>query len=150
MDYLVGWKRRKTQRRVCPMRANAAILHSKGDRRLARIETDWLNRRAEDMTPQRFTSAILSLFVFTLVSSMPADFASAASDSLVSSSPTLDRATRALAQGKLNAAEQGFKTRSEEHTSELQSRSDLVCRLLLETEERRVGKECRSRWSPYH
>src|SRR2546421_6135626 len=36
--------------------------------------------------------------------------------------------------------------RSEEHTSELQSRSDLVCRLLLRSEERRVGKECRSRW----
>ena len=31
--------------------------------------------------------------------------------------------------------------RSEEHTSELQS---------LRSEERRVGKECRSRWSPYH
>src|SRR5260221_8954514 len=48
--------------------------------------------------------------------------------------------------------------RSEEHTSELQSHSDLVCRLLLSitycmrgrSEERRVGKECRSRWSPYH
>ena len=35
-------------------------------------------------------------------------------------------------------------------TSELQSRVDLVCRLLLRSEERRVGKECRSRWSPYH
>ena len=42
------------------------------------------------------------------------------------------------------------ETRSEEHTSELQSREDLVCRLLLRSEERRVGKECRSRWSPYH
>ena len=40
--------------------------------------------------------------------------------------------------------------RSEEHTSELQSRRDLVCRPLLRSEERRVGKECRSRWSPYH
>ena len=42
--------------------------------------------------------------------------------------------------------------RSEEHTSELQSllRPYLVCRLLLGSEERRVGKECRSRWSPYH
>src|SRR5216683_6492389 len=29
-------------------------------------------------------------------------------------------------------AEAGFGARSEEHTSELQSRSDLVCRLLLE------------------
>ena len=40
--------------------------------------------------------------------------------------------------------------RSEEHTSELQSHVNLVCRLLLRSEERRVGKECRSRWSPYH
>ena len=39
--------------------------------------------------------------------------------------------------------------RSEEHTSELQSRFDLVCRI-IRSEERRVGKECRSRWSPYH
>ena len=42
------------------------------------------------------------------------------------------------------------RRRSEEHTSELQSRGHLVCRLLLRSEERRVGKECRSRWSPYH
>ena len=42
--------------------------------------------------------------------------------------------------------------RSEEHTSELQSQTfpDLVCRFCLRSEERRVGKECRSRWSPYH
>ena len=26
----------------------------------------------------------------------------------------------------------------------------LVCCLLSRSEERRVGKECRSRWSPYH
>src|SRR3989339_887744 len=35
------------------------------------------------------------------------------------------------------------------HTSELQSLTNLVCRLLLRSEERRVGKECRSRWSPF-
>ena len=27
---------------------------------------------------------------------------------------------------------------------------DLVLPLILRSEERRVGKECRSRWSPYH
>src|SRR2546421_5083037 len=32
----------------------------------------------------------------------------------------------------LSVTEGGFGKRSEEHTSELQSRSDLVCRLLLE------------------
>ena len=52
-------------------------------------------------------------------------------------------------QGK---EKEGAVTRSEEHTSELQSPllPYLVCRLLLRSEERRVGKECRSRWSPYH
>ena len=44
----------------------------------------------------------------------------------------------------------GMDVRSEEHTSELQSRSVISYR----SEERRVGKECvrlcRSRWSPYH
>ena len=29
-------------------------------------------------------------------------------------------------------------------------RADVVTALLREREERRVGKECRSRWSPYH
>src|SRR5438034_5007286 len=33
---------------------------------------------------------------------------------------------------RLNAAWRGVRRRSEEHTSELQSHSDLVCRLLLE------------------
>ena len=27
---------------------------------------------------------------------------------------------------------------------------DLLARLMRRSEERRVGKECRSRWSPYH
>ena len=30
------------------------------------------------------------------------------------------------------------------------SASFRVCEQLLRSEERRVGKECRSRWSPYH
>src|SRR2546428_10436839 len=37
-----------------------------------------------------------------------------------------------IATGARAAAAGGFTARSEEHTSELQSRSDLVCRLLLE------------------
>src|SRR2546428_9741801 len=36
------------------------------------------------------------------------------------------------------------ETRSEEHTSELQSRSDLVCRLLLEKKKLRVMAPCNS------
>src|SRR5216683_5794950 len=36
-------------------------------------------------------------------------------------------------------------TRSEEHTSELQSRSDLVCRLLLEKKKKKQRKQQRNR-----
>src|SRR5688572_33023602 len=56
---------------------------------------------------------------------------------------TMKRLTRALVVGWMalgvagradvaRADEQNFVTRSEEHTSELQSQSNLVCRLLLE------------------
>src|SRR2546421_8974009 len=38
------------------------------------------------------------------------------------------------------AAMPGVQDRSEEHTSELQSRSDLVCRLLLEKKKNRAQK----------
>src|SRR5438034_5387356 len=34
-----------------------------------------------------------------------------------------------------------FRKRSEEHTSELQSHSDLVCRLLLEKKKKKITKE---------
>src|SRR2546428_2306272 len=44
-------------------------------------------------------------------------------------------------RGRLQAHTQVGRDRSEEHTSELQSRSDLVCRLLLEKK-----KPDRSRW----
>src|SRR5437588_6282899 len=39
---------------------------------------------------------------------------------------------------------QGARLRSEEHTSELQSHSDLVCRLLLEKKKRRTDEEIRA------
>src|SRR2546428_9557998 len=37
------------------------------------------------------------------------------------------------------------KRRSEEHTSELQSRSDLVCRLLLEKKKKKYKRSCSMR-----
>src|SRR5690349_22188007 len=37
-------------------------------------------------------------------------------------------------------SEDGYKIRSEEHTSELQSRRDLVCRLLLEKKKKKKKK----------
>src|SRR2546430_3838034 len=39
---------------------------------------------------------------------------------------------RDLRTGRVGAVDRGFPRRSEEHTSELQSQSNLVCRLLLE------------------
>src|SRR5437588_9112153 len=42
--------------------------------------------------------------------------------------------------GKILAVHSGYGERSEEHTSELQSHSDLVCRLLLEKKKRETPK----------
>src|SRR2546421_5473527 len=43
----------------------------------------------------------------------------------------------ALARHQRNRQQNDGKARSEEHTSELQSRSDLVCRLLLEKKKKK-------------
>src|SRR5438105_9685354 len=56
----------------------------------------------------------------------------------------LRRVTDVVALGALDAGEarpQGAHHRSEEHTSELQSRVDLVCRLLLE-KKKKTNKRC--------
>src|SRR5438874_6281925 len=50
------------------------------------------------------------------------------------------RAVSVLA-AHLNDPARVVRVRSEEHTSELQSRRDLVCRLLLEKKKKHVGKE---------
>src|SRR5947207_947176 len=47
-------------------------------------------------------------------------------------------AEEAVADDELVAAEVAADARSEEHTSELQSHSDLVCRLLLEKKKKKV------------
>src|SRR2546430_11591897 len=47
--------------------------------------------------------------------------------------------TRATSSG---SATRPSTDRSEEHTSELQSQSNLVCRLLLEQETRYIGNRC--------
>src|SRR5438105_14040513 len=48
-----------------------------------------------------------------------------------------DGTARALTDGIIRARYRASKTRSEEHTSELQSRVDLVCRLLLEKKKKK-------------
>src|SRR5256886_5356648 len=40
---------------------------------------------------------------------------------------------------------EGYPTRSEEHTSELQSQSNLVCRLLLEKKKKKIKKSVNDR-----
>src|SRR5260221_7795867 len=44
--------------------------------------------------------------------------------------------------GSLHVPPKDVRTRSEEHTSELQSHSDLVCRLLLEKKNNRKQSAC--------
>ena len=39
---------------------------------------------------------------------------------------------------------------AEEHFKEVQAAYDAITKGDTRSEERRVGKECRSRWSPYH
>src|SRR2546428_2594529 len=50
--------------------------------------------------------------------------------------PPLEARSSTLA-GLLSQSPNGDRVRSEEHTSELQSRSDLVCRLLLEKKKKK-------------
>src|SRR5215471_21010601 len=54
---------------------------------------------------------------------------------------TLFRSRRAPGRGRRCrcACRRGTRARSEEHTSELQSRRDLVCRLLLEKKKKQKG-----------
>src|SRR2546427_5421948 len=49
-----------------------------------------------------------------------------------------------LDHGSAPARHPGIQTRSEEHTSELQSQSNLVCRLLLEKKKKQQKKMARS------
>ena len=43
-----------------------------------------------------------------------------------------------------------LKTESFEHNGVTVTLSELSALQRIRSEERRVGKECRSRWSPYH
>src|SRR3712207_8786369 len=57
-------------------------------------------------------------------------------------SPRRYRATRAVAWRRASRSRPASSARSEEHTSELQSRQYLVCRLLLEKKKKKHNKEC--------
>src|SRR5574340_1638111 len=71
-------------------------------------------------------------------------------------------AARLISQGRLgagqeilivtlvNSAVDNFTARLRTFTNDLDLIPDLGYRVRTRSEERRVGKECRSRWSPYH
>src|SRR5258707_8622881 len=59
-------------------------------------------------------------------------------------------ASPALQQTPSGIVRQASTLRSEEHTSELQSRQYLVCRLLLEKKKKKKTKQNRARRSKYH
>src|SRR2546430_6329769 len=56
-----------------------------------------------------------------------------------------NRAPRPIAEADHATASANERTRSEEHTSELQSQSNLVCRLLLEKKKNRKAATCSKR-----
>src|SRR5256886_4069839 len=51
-------------------------------------------------------------------------------------------------RGNVGVLERGAEGRSEEHTSELQSQSNLVCRLLLEKKKENRNDTACGRWPP--
>src|SRR5207247_10025323 len=69
-------------------------------------------------------------------------------DALPICGPTQSHAEPPAARGGLITQQHGRivqrdESRSEEHTSELQSRVDLVCRLLLEKKKKKAKKRCK-------
>src|SRR3712207_9052501 len=52
-------------------------------------------------------------------------------------------------RGGMGAISDALKSSAEEFGAEVRTNAP-VERILQRSEERRVGKECRSRWSPYH
>ena len=54
-----------------------------------------------------------------------------------------------IGKNRINADSKGIKLELETRETEIRWESNQGM-LLLRSEERRVGKECRSRWSPYH
>src|SRR5690349_23432707 len=72
---------------------------------------------------------------------MPSPDASAFGPSSVSQTQHTVNGVAVVATNSDDIASVGVDARSEEHTSELQSRRDLVCRLLLEKKKKRKNKD---------
>src|SRR3989440_6902548 len=97
-------------------------------------------RLTPDQTDSAYRAGAVRLFQHILVSVPP------------SAAPKLEQDKKHQAEGLLRQVEarhgtnfsQVAQRRSEEHTSELQSRSDLVCRLLLEKKKQTTTTEIRN------
>ena len=89
-----------------------------------------------------FKFLCLAVILFTVVLILPMNFAHAQSDLKIS--------TTTLARGTVDEP-YSFKLKAEggkaPYTFSISNKGTL---LSSRSEERRVGKECRSRWSPYH
>src|SRR5256885_16991855 len=90
-----------------------------------------------------FSSSCLSFFFFFLMIRRPPRSTLFPYTTLFRSNPRLSAASHSL--WRMPAARFGSRRRSEEHTSELQSPCNLVCRLLLEKKKTRTRSHRRDR-----
>src|SRR5690606_41064970 len=90
---------------------------------------------------------VLSAIAFVLISSMT--FTSCITEEKDNTGPQIEIVTpedgEVFALGDVMELHLKFKDRSEEHTSELQSRENLVCRLLLEKTNKDPNSQARLR-----
>src|SRR3712207_8873394 len=78
-----------------------------------------------------------TLFPYTTLFRSPEEFAAARPDETVFTPAADEHARSAALAGWRRAVEAACAWRSEEHTSELQSRQYLVCRILLEKKKKK-------------
>src|SRR5438874_7754295 len=93
--------------------------------------------------PHLYLSTIYSLFFFFNATATTEIYTLSLHDALpilIAFDPKHGAFRGGLAQHGVMEAETLIRTRSEEHTSELQSRRDLVCRLLLEKKKKKNNK----------
>src|SRR5438132_4480936 len=93
-------------------------------------------------TPRR---PISTLFPYTTLFRSPVPPAKSRHQSIVLPHPREMKVPPAVSRDEGRGTRDEERPRSEEHTSELQSHSDLVCRLLLEKKKERTTDKCQRR-----